>query len=665
MQTWGQIRQDQRRLIWPSGEASSLVKAHDAAFLAAIIDLQQFVACLQSDNVSIFPQCSTFYNCGITTFDLPRGRVKKISVIDSTPPPAPTGDIALTTTLTPDITGSETIPTSLGAIPASDIYVVEITGQGSGCGKPVAQYFQVTVIYTDNAGVVKSFSRNVYVSDCATNQTQQINTLIGKNVYVSVKPVNQPAATGSATIVVNVRKFNPLDVITPTPDWCSEIQYRQTEPAYVQKYWKRSKECGGVLNPWFFFDIKPPVPTDANVPSGLPMLPLGYHYPQQDTDKKHRSRQGLWAIERQKAYITPFINSTEIVVVKWDGIKRDWEDGDPIDDDPLLAEAIRAYVRWDHYKYWERDENMAATAQADWNDARSRLIMECREETRVRGDEPSFARQSNPGVVGNLFYNTIQSFTASCPAGAVGDPVTIQIAAGLVASAVSQADADAKAQAQAQTQAIAQLNCQTPPTTFLNAAQSFTAVCSGNGIAPNPDGVPQTVNIPAGIYQSTISQADADAQALAAAQQQAQTLLSCTFYNSAQTFTANCPDGQSGTPVTKAVAAHTFSSTLSQSDADTQAINSAMSQANAALVCNGNPAGFNNTAQSVLRVSQFNKPTGLCISNVTVNVPAGKFVSTSVAAANNIALTYANNLAFTTAQLRAAHGQCGEFTINV
>lgn len=156
-QTWGNLKAEQRKIIFASGEASNLIAAHDAAFVAAIIDLQQFCDCLRSDNVSIFPQCATFYNCGITTFDAPRGRITGLSVIDSKPVPAPTGDVVLTTTLTPDITGAETQPVSIGTAPSSDLFVVEITGQGSGCGKPVPQYFKVNVIYTDNTNTVKSF----------------------------------------------------------------------------------------------------------------------------------------------------------------------------------------------------------------------------------------------------------------------------------------------------------------------------------------------------------------------------------------------------------------------------------------------------------------------------------------------------------------------------
>jgi hypothetical protein len=58
-----------------------------------------------------------------------------------------------------------------------------------------------------------------------------------------------------------------------------------------------------------------------------------------------------------------------------------------------------------------------------------------------------------------------------------------------------------------------------------------------------------------------------------------------TFTNTAQSYTASCPSGTNGNPVTKTVAAGSYSSTISQADADAQALNAAKGMANAALVC--------------------------------------------------------------------------------
>lgn len=106
-------------------------------------------------------------------------------------------------------------------------------------------------------------------------------------------------------------------------------------------------------------------------------------------------------------------------------------------------------------------------------------------------------------------YTSTQSYTASCVTG-TGNPVTKTASA---TSSISQVDADEKALAQAKSEAEAELTCS------WTATQSFTAVC------PVPSvGEPVTKEA---TYTSTISLADANAQALALAQTLAEAELVC------------------------------------------------------------------------------------------------------------------------------------------
>jgi len=79
--TWGQLVSEITANIWPTGEQPELVPAHAKAFVDAMSDLQKFVPCLQQDQTSLFPACSTYYRCGLSMFTAPRGRIKKVSVI--------------------------------------------------------------------------------------------------------------------------------------------------------------------------------------------------------------------------------------------------------------------------------------------------------------------------------------------------------------------------------------------------------------------------------------------------------------------------------------------------------------------------------------------------------------------------------------------------------
>lgn len=72
--------------MFPAGEARNLRIAHDKSILDALVDLQRWVECLQNNNTHIVPHCATYFNCGLTSFDFPRARIMRLSVIDKINP---------------------------------------------------------------------------------------------------------------------------------------------------------------------------------------------------------------------------------------------------------------------------------------------------------------------------------------------------------------------------------------------------------------------------------------------------------------------------------------------------------------------------------------------------------------------------------------------------
>jgi len=201
------------------------------------------------------------------------------------------------------------------------------------------------------------------------------------------------------------------------------------------------------------------------------------------------------------------------------------------------------------------------------------------------------------------FYNAVQSqsFTRNnCASGGTPSAVTYTVAGGTYNSLISQADANQQA-----TNAIlanGQNNANTNGTcTFYNTAknQSFARNnCGAGGI-----GSSVSYNVAAGLYNSIISQADADQQAInviaANGQNNANANGSCTYYNTVQSgnYTRNnCSCQFTGSVVTYTVAANTYSSSISLNDANQQALNyiAANGQANANAIgtctttCSGN-----------------------------------------------------------------------------
>jgi hypothetical protein len=138
------------------------------------------------------------------------------------------------------------------------------------------------------------------------------------------------------------------------------------------------------------------------------------------------------------------------------------------------------------------------------------------------------------------------------------------------------------------------------PATFNNNLVSETFTRSN--CAAGYQGGTATYSVAASTYSSTISQLDADLQAelniLTNGQNYANTNGSCSliYYNAVQSqtnTTQDCPAGQVGGSVTYTVPAATYSSIISQADADQQALNDIA--ANAPAYTTANPVCTVNT----------------------------------------------------------------------
>jgi hypothetical protein len=172
----------------------------------------------------------------------------------------------------------------------------------------------------------------------------------------------------------------------------------------------------------------------------------------------------------------------------------------------------------------------------------------------------------------NILYTSTQSYTAKCGTGTYGE----YTATSTVTSYTSQVDADAQAYTQAMSTAQASLQCTVIINTY-TSTKSYTATCA------------------AGLYGAAVtrtataisytSQSDADSKSLAQATTDATAALQCSAqpqYTSTQSYTAHCPDGYKGPRVTKTA---TATSSISQDDADVEALRLAQDYAEGSLQC--------------------------------------------------------------------------------
>lgn len=501
-----------------------------------------------------------------------------------------------------------------------------------------------------------------------------------------------PAPRGhimSVSVIDKIDPYTGLESADAEDDWCKRIYYQQVDYCHLQRYAQFCARCSNTngttlssLMTTLFgpFRIKRsyPRPTDEGLES-QPPLPEGYHYPQESTDAEGRSPSGVFALHNGRIYVAPWIQSTETLVIQWNGIKRNFSDADLVDDDPKFVQAVMTHVKQQHELHFGKKEDAQALHVELWGTPATTgsvglipdLIHECMEENRKRscdealgsgpggGGARGMAPTSTTTGGGSLFYNERQSYTASCPNGQTGDSVTVIKEAGTYHSALSVADANAQAISAAQQEANSRLACEDSSFAFYNTPQTYTANCpvaTDGDDTPTADGNPVTVTIPAGAYASNVSQAAADDAALAAAQASAEAQLACTFWNASQTYTAECPDGSTGSDVEKTVAARSFSSTISQEDANSKALAEAQNLAQAELSCSGTTFVVGNTPQSV----QVQYPCPTCHRSPIIfagsTVAANTFTATANAATQADILYALNQQARTLAQQRANAG---------
>ncbi len=81
--TFGALKTELKAIIWPNGVPENLVVAIDKSFEDAFIDIQVFVECLQKNHTDVFAQCSTYFQCGLTVLDKPRGNITQVRTIQT------------------------------------------------------------------------------------------------------------------------------------------------------------------------------------------------------------------------------------------------------------------------------------------------------------------------------------------------------------------------------------------------------------------------------------------------------------------------------------------------------------------------------------------------------------------------------------------------------
>ncbi len=122
-------------------------------------------------------------------------------------------------------------------------------------------------------------------------------------------------------------------------------------------------------------------PYTLNHAAGSPLYVAGS--PSTDKDYRTETKKGYWSLNRGTIYIFPSIESTEQVVVEWNGIRRTFEDGTVLPatfQDRDVMSTVELYLDSQVARKETKDMGTFQTATKAYVDAVSNLVWACRRQ---------------------------------------------------------------------------------------------------------------------------------------------------------------------------------------------------------------------------------------------------------------------------------------------
>lgn len=116
---------------------------------------------------------------------------------------------------------------------------------------------------------------------------------------------------------------------------------------------------------------------------GMPALPMGFKYAEDVTDKGLRFQWGRYCIHNDRIYVGHRIESTEKLVIEWNGNKRDYSDDDFVPEEVEVARAVEHYLRAQHALRYESDPRIFTIENDLFLNTRGTIIYDCEQEKRA------------------------------------------------------------------------------------------------------------------------------------------------------------------------------------------------------------------------------------------------------------------------------------------
>ena len=195
--------------------------------------------------------------------------------------------------------------------------------------------------------------------------------------HTEIIPFEQTLWNCGATAFSAPRGFIKSCSTVNSSDYCGRIYLDPISHEEMKRIMRDQQDCGcSIDEPYGYYEA-----AGVYVPFGT--LPLGFAYAEDDTDKSCRATSGQYTLKDCQIWVWPNIQSTESIILEWDGLKRSFSDSDTVDFDREFTEAAELYVESQAAKHDDKDHETANGIMAEFNDKIGDMIWQHKAEQRL------------------------------------------------------------------------------------------------------------------------------------------------------------------------------------------------------------------------------------------------------------------------------------------
>lgn len=167
---------------------------------------------------------------------------------------------------------------------------------------------------------------------------------------------------------------------------CAKRYFQPIDWDEMDQILKDNQNCGRLITPtYYYYDVGYGY---VDYPDyGCPY----YADSSGATDLRFRPSVSFSAMKDGQLYLFPWLQSNEVLVVEWDGIKRSWKDTDEVQFDREVQDAVEHFLDRRSATREDCDIQRIQLAQSDYDTLVAKQIWQCRKERRIERRQHYFS----------------------------------------------------------------------------------------------------------------------------------------------------------------------------------------------------------------------------------------------------------------------------------